>query len=692
LTQPKYQYVIVDEFQDISQSRASLIRAVLEANPDARLFSVGDDWQSIYRFTGSDLTLMTDFENAFGKANRMDLTRAFRFSQECLDASSLFIKQNPRQLTKDLKANYTAERPTITIINDSHRAFEKACLKLSIEPKEILLLKRYSFSELPWINSKKSSELTVHGSKGLEADYVILIDLEASTYGFPSQIEDDPVLRLLFPVDEDYPDGEERRLFYVALTRAKRHTFLIAPSNVPPSGFLDELLQPEYANLIDDQSRLEKAVKCQVCECGNLVRRINKQNGELFFSCEFYPVCDGTGETCPQCEDQILDFKTGACLNLDCDYVAKKCSECKKGILVERTNSRTGNRFLACSQWANTGCFQTQQLPAAAGIDTCPNPDCKDVLRVGTTFCGKCGTDIEAWKNVEELLPREKERGTFVKVEEATEECKKALDTFPDHEEASGLVNKFESLKIKSFAFDRKETFACGGQKNTVKIYCHEKTGLEFVLVPGGSFDMGSNSDDTEKPVHHVIIKPFLLCRAAVTQQAWDRIGGDDNREWEGDDFPIEGVTWYECVGWAQKTGMRLPSEAEWEYACRAGTTTRFCFGDSDSELDEYAWYYDNAKGKIHSVGRKKPNAFGLFDMHGNVWEWCSDKWHDNLNGAPTDGSSWESATSSLRVVRGGCWYYLSGFCRSACRIRNVPGRRWPFLGFRPAFSLPSND
>ena len=355
LVKPNYQYVIVDEFQDISQSRADLLLAVLEANPEARLFAVGDDWQSIYRFTGSDLTLMTDFENTFGKYDRMDLSRAFRFSQESLDVSSIFIQQNPSQLKKALSSEKVADHPTVTIIDDSLDSFRKAARKLSPAPEEILLLSRYRFSELSWFSQLKGnkSRLTVHKSKGLEADCIILIDLEANTYGFPSQIEDDPVLDLLFPPDENYPFGEERRLFYVALTRAKRNTFIVAPSNIPPSEFLDELREMAYEkpNLIKDLSRLGQAVKCPLCKEGSLVKRKDPRD-RVFFSCEFFPVCEGKGALCPKCQKHPLYRENEEWLCAGCDHKRKLCPsrECE-GYLLERINSKTEETFIGCSEF-----------------------------------------------------------------------------------------------------------------------------------------------------------------------------------------------------------------------------------------------------------------------------------------------------------------------------------------------------
>jgi len=203
---------------------------------------------------------------------------------------------------------------------------------------------------------------------------------------------------------------------------------------------------------------------------------------------------------------------------------------------------------------------------------------------------------------------------------------------------------------------------------------------LEMITIYGGIFSMGSNDGNSyEKPIHQVTVPAFSLGKYPITQEQYQAVIGKNPSGFKGAKLPVERVSWNDamnfCQKLSQKTGKkyRLPSEAEWEYACRGGTQTKYCFGDDKSRLKDYAWCRDNSDSKTHPVGEKKPNAFGLYDMHGNVWEWCSDRWHDNYTHAPTDGSLWETNTgSNYRVLRGGSWVNDTRSCCAANRSRSI--------------------
>jgi formylglycine-generating enzyme required for sulfatase activity len=214
---------------------------------------------------------------------------------------------------------------------------------------------------------------------------------------------------------------------------------------------------------------------------------------------------------------------------------------------------------------------------------------------------------------------------------------------------------------------------------------------IELVRIPPGSFMMGStNGNADEKPVHQVTINySFYMGKYEVTQAQWQAVMGDNQSRFYacGGNCPVETVQWDDVQKFIQRlNGMndghtyRLPTEAEWEYACRAGTT-----GDYAGNLSEMAWYSeDPLKGKTHAVGGKQPNSWGLADMHGNVWEWCQDWYHETYYGAPTDGSAWLSGGQQKdRVLRGGSYFNLAADLRSASRSRNEPHNRLETIGFQ---------
>lgn len=196
---------------------------------------------------------------------------------------------------------------------------------------------------------------------------------------------------------------------------------------------------------------------------------------------------------------------------------------------------------------------------------------------------------------------------------------------------------------------------------------------MQFVLIPTGKFIMGSNDFSRGRPVHEVIIKDsFYIGKYHVTQKQWKTLMDNNPSKVKGDNLPIENVSWNDVQEFIKilndkenTNKYRLPSEAEWEYACRAGTKTKYYYGDEKSKLGDYAWYARNSGKRIHPVGQKKPNSWGLYDMHGNVREWVQDGFHSDYVNAPSDGSAWEG-DGSLHIMRGGNYNCGDFDCQSA--------------------------
>jgi formylglycine-generating enzyme required for sulfatase activity len=241
---------------------------------------------------------------------------------------------------------------------------------------------------------------------------------------------------------------------------------------------------------------------------------------------------------------------------------------------------------------------------------------------------------------------------------------------------------------------------------------------LELVLIPAGRFRMGSPAEKAERSddetQHRVMItRPFYIGKYEVTQEQWERVMGKNPSRFKGSKNPVAYVSWHDCQEFLRKLnetiphpvatprtpplsrgereserreGFRLPTEAEWEWACRAGTRTRFCCGDGEADLAAHAWFAANAGSTTHPVGTRRPNAWGLHDMHGNVWEWCSD-WYGPYE-RKLKGLGWEAdppgpTTGSCRVLRGGSWYSYPADCRSAVRDKNLPATWNGRGGFR---------
>lgn len=299
--------VLVDEFQDTSCARMRLIQAVVDAS-GAQFTAVGDDWQGIYRFAGADIATMTEFSTRFPRAAVRYLSQTFRCPQDLCDLSSAFIAKNPRQLAKEVRSTNARPSPSIRVmslpdIESIPRYVERQLGNLhkrlpTDHRLKILMLGRYRSdcpAEFPVWRRRFADRLdlhflTIHRAKGLEADVVLLMNVIQGTRGFPSQIEDDPILQLAMASHKDMPLGEERRLLYVALTRAKQ-TVMIYTTQQLPSEFVVEL-QRDHAIPVRQVEGEQRSV-CSACGLGLVVQRQNRETLALFNSCSRFPQCDG---------------------------------------------------------------------------------------------------------------------------------------------------------------------------------------------------------------------------------------------------------------------------------------------------------------------------------------------------------------------------------------------------------------
>ncbi len=253
-----FKYILIDEFQDMSVGRYKLTKALVDQNPLQKLYCVGDDWQSIYRFTGSDISIITDFDRHFGYTKTIQLDTTYRFNQEVVDFTSKFIQQSPKQLKKKLSSDVvtesTPEYPPYEILDGDNalhdimcRLQEDASVANGTNKTKVFIIGRYNFNKpenMPQLqqrfNRLNIEFTTAHKAKGRERDFVVITDMIRGKYGFPTEITDDPILNLVLECQDDFPNAEERRLFYVALTRAKKGIFLVTDRS-KRSTFIDEL-------------------------------------------------------------------------------------------------------------------------------------------------------------------------------------------------------------------------------------------------------------------------------------------------------------------------------------------------------------------------------------------------------------------------------------------------------------------
>jgi DNA helicase-4 len=350
-----YQHIIIDEYQDISYSRFSLIKEIRELS-GARLICVGDDWQSIYRFAGSDISLFSNFGKYVGQYEKLFIEQTYRNSQSLIDITSKYIQKNKKQIQKNPKSKKeTSENPVKFAYYSSDNAEEILINEIQslIEHngnKPILVLGRHSFDINEFIKLKPNSKIkynertdaleikgfeeldikyiTVHKSKGLEADNVIVLNLKNHLLGFPNKMTDDPMLSLLLSDDEEYRFAEERRLFYVALTRTKNKVILLIPTDI--SLFAEELITDNDFILTSNNEKLNKT-NCPYCQTGHLVIRQHSVNKKEFLGCSHYPGCNQTFNDIEILEKTIL------------------CSSCKSGFMTKRSGKFS--TFLGCTNY-----------------------------------------------------------------------------------------------------------------------------------------------------------------------------------------------------------------------------------------------------------------------------------------------------------------------------------------------------
>ncbi|MBN9220173.1 MAG: UvrD-helicase domain-containing protein [Mesorhizobium sp.] len=315
--QSPYSLILADEFQDISEPSANLIKALKHQRPFIKIFAVGDDWQSIYRFAGSDMTIFTQFEANFGASWQGRLEQTYRCNQLVAETAAGFVQRNPAQLKKSVRSTRPAIARSIRVIpidsDHGKPGFANACKRLlerldlflggiaerDDRRRQLKVMVLWRYNQLDPFNRSRPrfenidvSGMSFHRAKGLEADYTILLDVSEGEYGVPSRIDDDELLNLVMPRPETFEYAEERRLFYVALTRASRGVFLLTNSR-QPSRYIRELSEIAGDNLRFESIDGDLLRQCPTCRVGQLVERRGPNNSR-FFGCNQYPDCDHT--------------------------------------------------------------------------------------------------------------------------------------------------------------------------------------------------------------------------------------------------------------------------------------------------------------------------------------------------------------------------------------------------------------
>jgi DNA helicase-4 len=365
-------YVLIDEFQDISSNRANLVKKIFETGRGVKLMAVGDDWQSIYRFSGSDIGVMTAFGEYFGRYEVRQLSQTFRFTDSTERVASRFVLKNDAQIRKNVVARDSLGKKSVILWNPKlgeGSILQSIASRISpakSRKQTVLVLGRYNFYRdqlgIAELNEQRPDLIlkfsTVHSAKGSEADYVVIVGVKCGRYAFPSEIADDPLLDMVLSSKEHFEHAEERRLFYVALTRSKNDVYVVGDFS-SPSPFFSELLDDPDVN----RDYLGSAVNRRCKECDAVMVEREGKFG-LFFGCSNFPLCTSVSRPCLACGRGFLvrkDFHA-ECDNSACRNDYEVCPECETGLLVKRSG-RYG-AFLGCTNFSVSECDYTRNLRA----------------------------------------------------------------------------------------------------------------------------------------------------------------------------------------------------------------------------------------------------------------------------------------------------------------------------------------
>lgn len=361
---PKWKYILVDEFQDISAARMEFIQALVEKGPDPSLTVVGDDWQSIYRFSGGKLELTTRFGKMVGPYTETKLLKTFRYNNSIANTAGQFIMENPEQFKKHIETHTKVNQPQVFLLDDKvgnqQGVYERVLevvqkIRGNDSVGSIAVIARYNYllheAKQAISNARLNKNInfwSFHRSKGLEADYCILIGFFQGKSGFPNENRNEAIIEALLPSLDSYPHSEERRLFYVGITRARHKSYIIADPTAP-SDFITELLAPKYElNIVSKtfQEKYRKIFKCPNCQDGYL-RLINGKFSE-FYACSTRLGCDvGKARVCTKCRAPSIDMrKASICNNIACKNTMKICEKCGRPMKI-----RAGKfgQFLGCT-------------------------------------------------------------------------------------------------------------------------------------------------------------------------------------------------------------------------------------------------------------------------------------------------------------------------------------------------------